>query len=111
MKNVLVALLLLCLVIGFAAANALYLDTKVDLLFDLGVQDRFAEALEEFLIAEPFLALTVHEADLMAAESALREALAYSGTNPSAYQAAKERFFTCLRDIRAKEKFSLSNEF
>ena len=102
MKNVLVALLLLCLVIGFAAANALYLDAKVDLLFDLGVQDRFAEALEEFLIAEPFLALTVHEADLLAAESALREALAYSGTN---------RFFTCLRDIRAKEKFSLSNVF
>ena len=111
MKNVLVALLLLCLVIGFAVANALYLDAKIGLLLDLGGRDRFAEALEKFLIAEPFLALTVHEADLLAVESALREALAYSKTNPAAYQAAKERFFTCLRDIRAKEKFSLSNVF
>ena len=111
MKNVLVALLLLCLVIGFAAANALYLDTKVDLLFDLGVQDRFAEALEEFLLAEPLLAITVHEADLQETETALREALTYQEASPAAYQAAKERFFTCLRDIRAKEKFSLSNVF
>ena len=111
MKNVVVALLLLCFVIVFAVTSALYLDTRIQLLLTLGEEDRLGEALEEFLLAEPFLALTVHEADLLAAESALREALAYSKTNPAAYQAAKERFFTCLRDIRAKEKFSLSNVF
>ncbi len=111
MKNVLIALLLLCLVIVFAVTSALYLDTKVELLLALGEEDRLGEALEEFLLAEPLLAITVHEADLQEAETALREALTYQEASPAAYQAAKERFFTCLRDIRAKEKFSLSNVF
>ena len=67
--------------------------------------------LQEFLQAEPFLALTVHEAALKNAEIALREMQVWQGSHPEEYAAAKKRFTAYIEEIRSKEKFTFSNLF
>ena len=111
MKNVLIAIVLLGLAAGLTLLNALWVDAKMASLLALATEDRPKEALEEFLAAEPFLALTVHEAALKNTEIALREMLVWQTSHPEEYAAARERFCSLLSEIRSKEKFSFSNLF
>lgn len=111
MKNVAVAAVLLALAVGFALVNGLWAETKLHGLIVLAEEDRPEEALQEFLAAEPFLALTVHEAALKNAEIALREMLVWHPADPEEYAAAKERFISYLQEIGSKEKFTFSNLF
>ena len=78
-KNVLIAIVLLGLAAGLTLLNALWVDAKMASLLALATEDRPKEALEEFLAAEPFLALTVHEAALKNVEI---EKLADVGDEP-----------------------------
>lgn len=111
MKNVVVAILLLALTVGFTLGNGLWAESRLRAILALAMEDRAEEALQEFLRAEPFLALTVHEAALKNAEIALREMLVWQGSHPEEYAAAKKRFTTYIEEIRSKEKFTFSNLF
>ncbi len=111
MKNVWIAAVLLALATGLVLFNALWAETKLQSLLALTKQDRPEEALQEFLQAEPWLALTVHEAALKNAEIALREMVVWQRSRSEEYAAAKERFCTYLSEIGSKEKFTFSNLF
>ena len=111
MKNVAVAVILLSLAVGFTVCNALWVDARLHAILELAAEDRTEEALQEFLQAEAYLALTVHEAALKNAEIALREMPALQETHPEEYAAAKERFIAYIEEIRSKEKFAFSNLF
>ena len=111
MKNVIIASLLLLLAIGFTVVNALWVDARIDLLLELGTQDRVEEAVEEFRRAEPYLAFTVHEKLLDETKIALQKMQAYKDILPEDYQAAKALFISFLEKIACGEKFSLSNVF
>ncbi len=111
MKNVVVAILLLALAAGFTLGNGLWAESRLHTLLELTAEDRAEEALQEFLQAEPILALTVHEAALKNVEIALREMLVWQSSHPEEYAAAKERFNAYIEEIRSKEKFTFSNLF
>ena len=111
MKNVWLATFLLALAVGLVVFNALWGEAKLQSLLSLAEQDRPEEALQEFLKAEPYLALTVHEAALKNVELSLREMVVWQRSRPGEYAAAKERFCIYLAEIGSKEKFTFSNLF